>query len=360
MADDNPWMSGYRPPAVSDESAAAGAQVNPWLPDDRYVPGGGADSAPSMPPVTWPLVAKASYAKGNMVGIGKKLNQFAEELRGAESNPVLPEVLGPMLESLASDATSTDVSQELLATLGQLLTWPDDKVFPAVDLCKLLILRPGMQSHSEEIREQLLSSVLALGERMAAKLPNGEYATVEKVRYANTRLALEFTTNLIAAGGAPGATVSAMPRFLALAQESCLKENKTEKRAALAVMLNCTCCSETCVRSSDSAKMFVRTGSISYFQGGGAFPGEKALCLSALSEYMSREVQRSLASGRFDCDVVGLESALACLGNILHGDSTARQLATAAGMKGNLEKFIPMLPAANAHSARAVAALLNE
>ena len=132
----------------------------------------------------------------------------------------------------------------------------------------------------------------------------------------------------------------------------------THNCAALAVMLNCTRCSETCVRSSGSAKMIVRTGSISYFQGGGAFPGEKALCLSALSEYMSREVQRSLASGRFDCDVVGLESALACLGNVLHGDSTARQLATAAGMKDNLEKFIPMLPAANAHSARAVAALL--
>ena len=33
------------------------------------------------------------------------------------------------------------------------------------------------------------------------KLPNGEYATAEKVRYANMRLTLEFAANQLATGG---------------------------------------------------------------------------------------------------------------------------------------------------------------
>jgi hypothetical protein len=40
------------------------------------------------------------------------------------------------------------------------------------------------------------------------KLPNGSYATAEKVRYANTRLALEFMANCVATGTAADAVVA--------------------------------------------------------------------------------------------------------------------------------------------------------
>eukprot|EP01044_Picomonas_judraskeda_P042768 COSAG03_NODE_22172_length_294_cov_1.061538_1_plen_40_part_01 len=38
-------------------------------------------------------------------------------------------------------------------------------------------------------------------------------------------------------------------------------------------------------------------------------------------------MQRSLSRGCFDSDQAGLESALACLGNVLHSEAAARQLA---------------------------------
>lgn len=49
-----------------------------------------------------------------------------------------------------------------MALLEQLLTWPDDKVFPAVDLCKLFVLRSSMQAHAPA----LLSQILDVAEKM--------------------------------------------------------------------------------------------------------------------------------------------------------------------------------------------------
>ena len=49
-----------------------------------------------------------------------------------------------------------------MTLLEQLLTWPDDKLFPAIDLCKLLLLRPGMQAHAPA----LLSQVMEVAEKM--------------------------------------------------------------------------------------------------------------------------------------------------------------------------------------------------
>ena len=49
-----------------------------------------------------------------------------------------------------------------MTLLEQLLTWPDDKVFPAIDLCKLLLLRSGMQAHAPA----LVSQVLDVAEKM--------------------------------------------------------------------------------------------------------------------------------------------------------------------------------------------------
>ncbi len=49
-----------------------------------------------------------------------------------------------------------------MTLLEQLLTWPDEKLFPAIDLCKLLLLRPGMQSHASA----LLSQVMDVAEKM--------------------------------------------------------------------------------------------------------------------------------------------------------------------------------------------------
>ena len=75
------------------------------------------------------------------------------------------------------------------------------------------------------------------------------------------------------------------------------------------------------------------------------FSNEKTQCVSALAEYMLREVQRTLSRGRFDSDPTGLENALACVGNVLHvSDVAARQAAVAAGLKDNLQKFLPMMP----------------
>jgi hypothetical protein len=49
-----------------------------------------------------------------------------------------------------------------MTLLEQLLTWPDEKLFPAIDLCKLLLLRPGMQAHAPA----LLSQVMDVAEKM--------------------------------------------------------------------------------------------------------------------------------------------------------------------------------------------------
>ena len=141
-----------------------------------------------------------------------------------------------------------------MTLLEELLRWPDDKVFPAIDLCKLLLLRSGMQAHAPA----LVSQVLDVAEKMVraalthtmngrsistcirvapvrniyvrgitsgllvrgahdcclvclvkgTKLPNGSYAIAEKVRYANTRLALEFMANCVATGTAADAVIA--------------------------------------------------------------------------------------------------------------------------------------------------------
>lgn len=57
---------------------------------------------------------------------------------------------------------SADMSQANMKLLEQLLTWPEEKLFPAIDLCKLLVLRPGMQSHTPA----LLSQILEVAEKM--------------------------------------------------------------------------------------------------------------------------------------------------------------------------------------------------
>ena len=62
----------------------------------------------------------------------------------------------------ASPSSSEEVSQANMTLLEQLLTWPDDKVFPAIDLCKLLLLRSGMQAHAPA----LVSQVLDVAEKM--------------------------------------------------------------------------------------------------------------------------------------------------------------------------------------------------
>ena len=58
--------------------------------------------------------------------------------------------------------SSEEASQANMTLLEQLLTWPDDKLFPAIDLCKLLVLRPGMQVHAPA----LLSQILEVAEKM--------------------------------------------------------------------------------------------------------------------------------------------------------------------------------------------------
>lgn len=62
----------------------------------------------------------------------------------------------------APPSSSEEVSQANMTLLEQLLTWPDDKVFPAIDLCKLLLLRSGMQAHAPA----LVSQVLDVAEKM--------------------------------------------------------------------------------------------------------------------------------------------------------------------------------------------------
>ena len=65
--------------------------------------------------------------------------------------------------------------------------------------------------------ERLWNRVLEIGERMTAKLPNGEPAVAEKVRYANARLTLEFSANMLGAGHARGAAERMLPRILGMA-----------------------------------------------------------------------------------------------------------------------------------------------
>eukprot|EP01048_Picozoa_sp_COSAG05_P024021 COSAG05_NODE_5460_length_1168_cov_1.087933_2_plen_134_part_00 len=73
----------------------------------------------------------------------------------------------------------------------------------------------GTGALSAVMLERLLNRVLEIGERMAAKLPNGTYAAQEKVRYANTRLALEFATNMLSAGYARSVLLRLLVRGLA-------------------------------------------------------------------------------------------------------------------------------------------------
>jgi hypothetical protein len=94
-----------------------------------------------------------------------------------------------------------------------------------------------------------------------------------------------------------------------------------------------TCCARSC-----SIAFFVAEGQAANFA------NEKAQCVTALSEYMLREVQGSLSRGRFDSDLAGLENALACAGNVLHSDAAARQLAVTGGLQDSLGKFLPMMP----------------
>ena len=249
VADDNPWMSGYRPPAADDPMQTdGGGGANPWLPEGRYVPGGeAAAAAPPVVAVTFPLTTKATYSKGNVGGIAKKVNQFAAELAlGAEQTTAI----GAILESLAS-ADASDAGDGNMSLLEQLLVWPAEKVFPAIDLCKLLVLRPNMQAHSPA----LLSQVLEIAETMAVKLPNGTYATVEKVRYANTRLALEFITNCVAVGSANEAAASLVSEQAKTNKNNPMAHRPPSNRSGTLLMrapLNC-CLASVCGISSADA-----------------------------------------------------------------------------------------------------------
>jgi len=252
-----------------------------------------------------------------------------EELKAESEHTLDPEQeasLKLMLDSLTSggSGSSLEVTQDTLTLLQRLLLWPDAKVFPVIDLAKKLALAPSMAAQNSVMLERLLNRVLEIGERMALKQPNGTYTAPEKVRYANTRLTLEFATNMLSAGCARSVLQRLLPRVLAVAAEGCTKENKTEKRAALAAMLN---------------------SSIAFFLegGGGEELGElKTGCLVALNEYLQAEVHRCLTAGHFASDPAALDSCLGCLGNLLQ-DASTRPMAVSTGIIENLGRFLPML-----------------
>ena len=62
---------------------------------------------------TWILWHRATYSKGNIAGIMKKVNQFAEELAGTELalGPDESSQLGVMAESLGSADAARCVEQ---------------------------------------------------------------------------------------------------------------------------------------------------------------------------------------------------------------------------------------------------------
>jgi phospholipase A-2-activating protein len=337
-----PFGGGYRPPpagaATTTQQGGDGGGFNPWLPADRYVPGGAgaggggaaASAAPAPPPaVNFPVLTMAVYSKGNIAGMAKKIGQFVAELGEgehaltAEQSTQLTVLLEALAAGTGGDGSVVVVTEECVALLQRLLLWPDEKVFPVVDLCKKLLLSPSMATQTDVMAERLHSRVLEIGERMMIKLPNGHYATAEKVRYANMRLVLEYTANQLSTGRARGMLRRLIPRYLGVAVEGSGRDNKTERRAALATMLNC---------------------SVAFFLDGEQVELQeaKATCITALNSYLQTEVHRCLTAGAFDSDTVALDSALSCLGNVLQ-DPLTQSAALGSGIRESLAKFQPLL-----------------
>lgn len=182
------------------------------------------------------------------------------------------------------------------------------------------------------LQDRLATRVLEIGERMAAKLPNGTPAVPEKARYANARLVLEFATTFLATPQGAALGPKLMPRVLALAAESSCAANKTEKRAALAAVFNC---------------------SVLLLQA--PQEGLTEPCLAALHPYFKAEVHACLKAAMFAADPVALESAIAAAGNLLLGrrGATVELVQDLAQLRG----FMPGAGAATELLAELVAGL---
>lgn len=204
---------------------AAGAST---FTGDPYTGGGGQAAAARKGPSFLPHKTFLSFAQANLAALRTKLGQLNDALAAEGSASALSSSELATLDSLvayltAASASTTSqaspISTDQASLLVKLLAWPADKVFPGVDLVRLV--------YQSDVRAATLARVLELVE--AGEGREGE---------TNSMLALRAVANaFLTVGGRKLVTEQAVEVLGALKRKGPKGLNKNGKVALATVVL---------------------------------------------------------------------------------------------------------------------------
>ncbi|CAH0395801.1 unnamed protein product [Bemisia tabaci] len=132
-------------------------QTDPFTGGSRYVPGGSVSNVPEISSKFFPQRTCLCFEAGNVSLINDKLVQFNDKITN-ESLKLDPVSLSKLVEIANSPAS---VTPELFAVLQVAYQWPEELVFPVLDITRLGIRNLAVNSAlcSEDTGDFLLSSL---------------------------------------------------------------------------------------------------------------------------------------------------------------------------------------------------------
>ncbi|XP_038048576.1 phospholipase A-2-activating protein-like [Patiria miniata] len=159
-------------PRAGGDPTTPRSGTDPFTGAGRYVPTYGASSQPNQIPSAapqtkqpnpyFPKLTFVTFDTANAQAILAKLKDFNSAL---DESGQLDEVAFGQLEQLLLNAgNSASPTAEQLGTLWRALQWPMDKVFPAIDILRLVIRHPAINQHfcNQTDGNQFLSRLLLL------------------------------------------------------------------------------------------------------------------------------------------------------------------------------------------------------
>ncbi|XP_014481600.1 PREDICTED: phospholipase A-2-activating protein [Dinoponera quadriceps] len=139
--------------------------VDPFTGGSRYVPGSGTSSSTpdiTVPPPTFTssntsicpsYIPHLKYLKLEQANLSAIFDKLRELNTKQESMYKIPEEKLEAVGKLTSDGVSEEVRINAISTLKSLLNWPNDIVFPALDIARLTVLH-------KEVNDQLCTEEL--------------------------------------------------------------------------------------------------------------------------------------------------------------------------------------------------------
>uniref|UniRef100_A0A8D0E783 Phospholipase A-2-activating protein n=1 Tax=Salvator merianae TaxID=96440 RepID=A0A8D0E783_SALMN len=308
----DPFTGGGRYVPGSSSGSSEGTAADPFTGSGRYVPGSTSASALALSgadPFTGTSAYKSVAAKAENIYFPKKeavtfdqanptqiLGKLKELNRNAPEEQRLAEVDLGLLEKILSMACSPSMevpTAQQLQTLWKAVNWPNDIVFPALDILRLSIRHPNVNEHfcSEKDGTQFSSHLLKFLN------PGG--------MQANQMLALRIFCNCFIHPVGQSLMMSQGDLIMSQAIELKISSNKNIHVALATLALNYAVCLHK----------------INNIEG-------KAQCLSVISTVM--EVVQ---------DLEAVFRLLVALGTLISGDSNAIQLAKSLGVDSQIKKY---------------------